>query len=197
LKRIAIRGFLDEENASRTVLAIRAAAGRPLDLRISSPGGVFAAAIAILLETEEHDRWVATTVTGEACSAAAIVALGGDVRRIDRCSTMMLHYPTPPSRNAAAAVRAAVGEYTGRPEKEIRAWLAREKHFTAAEAVQLGLADRVIAADAPELVQARDPPRRRAQWLRAWRETFEEFDLRLDQTGESLVARRRRAVSLR
>jgi len=59
--------------------------------------------------------------------------------------------------------------------------MAREKTFTAGEALQAGLVDRIIDAAAPEPVRLWTPAKRRpTQWLRPWRVLFEEFDLRLD-----------------
>jgi ATP-dependent protease ClpP protease subunit len=132
------------------------------------------------LELEEHDRQVSTTVTGKAFSAACILSLAGDVRRIDRRAFVMAHFPTPHSREAAIEMVDIVREYTGQPESEIGSWLAREKLFDAAEALRFGFADRIVDSDAPEPVWLKEPVKRRpTEWLKAYRELYERYDLRL------------------
>jgi ATP-dependent protease ClpP protease subunit len=180
MRRIDVAGYLGDDQAERVVAEIRGAAGRPIDLRINSRGGVFGAAVDILLELEEHDTWIATTVIGEASSAACLLAIAGDVRRIDREGTMMVHYARPASPDAAKEMRRIVREYTGCGYAQVIAWLAREKTFSAAEAVRAGLADRIVDATAPEPVRLKDPVKRRpTQWLRPWRDLYERLDLRV------------------
>ncbi len=179
MKRIDVTGYFSHEMAERVAIEIRAAAGRPVDLRIDSEGGKLGALITILLEVEEHASFVATTVVGRAYSAAGVLAIAGDLRRIGKASEVMLHYPTPASREAALSARQIAQHYTGAPMDDIIAWHARERYFTAPEAVQHGLADRIVQADAPEPVRLREPVKRRpAEWLREWRELFEQLDLR-------------------
>ena len=179
--RIDLRGPLDEALAHRIVRAIRAAAVRSVDLRIDSEGGSLAAAIAICLEIEEHSHPIFTTVHAKANSAASLIAASGDLRRIDRRGLILVHCPSPPSPDAAAEVRAALVEYSRQLPRDVAEWMAREKTFTAGEALQAGLVDRIIDAAAPEPVRLWTPAKRRpTQWLRPWRVLFEEFDLRLD-----------------
>lgn len=181
MKRIAVEGPFTDELAERVVREIRAAAGRPIDLRIDSGGGKFGTLIQILLEVEEHPHAVFTTVTGKAWSAAGILAIAGDVRRVDKRGEVMLHYPRPSSRESALQAREIAQHYTQAPMNDVIAWHACERYFAAKEAVQHGLADRVIDADTPEPVRLRDPVHRApAAWLRSWRELFEEHDLRVD-----------------
>jgi len=79
---------------------------------------------------------LATTVVGRAYSAACNLALAGDIRRIDRNGTLMMHYPHPASPDAAAQARQIVCEYTGRRADEVAVWMGREQYFTAEEAVR-------------------------------------------------------------
>jgi ATP-dependent protease ClpP protease subunit len=179
VKRIAVEGAFTEELAERVVREIRAAAGSPVDLRIDSEGGMFAALIQIALEVEEHNKPVFTTVTNYAGSAAGLLALAGDVRRIAPTGTLMLHYGRPGGRESAAEMRGIVREYTEASHDDIVAWLAREKVFGAEEAICFGLVDRIVDATAPEPVRLRDPVKRQpTKWLRPWRALFEELDLR-------------------
>lgn len=181
MKRINVQGPFNDELAGRVVRAIRAAGGLPIDLRIDSSGGNFGAAIEICLEIEEHSAPVFTTIVGQAFSAAGVLAIAGDVRRIDRGGVVMLHYPSPPSREGTLRAREMVQEYTRQPMDDIITWLVRERPFTAADAVQHGLADRVIDASASEPVVRLWEAKKRAPtaWLRRYREDFERHDLRV------------------
>lgn len=180
MRRIEVVGRFDDALAERVVREIRAAVGRPVDLRIDSEGGKFGSLLDILLEIEESSAPITTTIVGQACSAAGVLAIAGDVRRIDRSATIMLHYARPGSRQSALEMRELVREYTGQGMDDIIAWLAHERTFVAAEAVQCGLADRIVAADAPEPVRLREPRKRPpTKWLRDWREFAERLDLRV------------------
>jgi len=179
MKRINVRGFLDVDHARLIVTAIERCAGSAIDLRIDSPGGQYGAAVVICLAIEEHARPVTTTVVGEGCSAAFLVAIAGDVRRIDKGGVMMTHCASPPSPVNASEVRKAVHELTGQPIERIANWMAREKYFNADDALEAGLVDRIIDANAPEVVRLHEPKKRAPTlWLREWRELVEQFDLR-------------------
>lgn len=181
MMRIYVHGVIDAALAHRVALEIRAASGRPVDLRVNSNGGFFHAAVSILLEMEEHNCGVVTTVEGDAFSAACVIALAGDERRIDRGGRMMTHYASPPCREVADEMRNVVRHYTNQAITEIARWLAREKVLSADEAIRCGWADRVIDASAPEpIVRLRTPRRRRhAAWLAEYRDLYERLDLRL------------------
>ena len=184
-RTIALTGPLDEAEGSRVAAEIQRAAGHVIDLRIDSPGGKFGAAIEVAMAIEEHDRAVVATVTGEACSAAGLVALAGDRRRIAPAGTLMLHYPSHPRGWPSSAERAeayqraedAIAEYCGAPLMRIKAWLASERFFTAREAKAEGLVDSIDAGPLP--VFLREPAKRAPrQWLREWRDFYERLALR-------------------
>jgi ATP-dependent protease ClpP protease subunit len=178
MQRIDIRGFLDDDLAHGVVNSIRAAAG-PVDLRINSHGGKLGCAIQIMLAMEDHDEIVFTTVTGQGNSAAGLVSAAGDVRRIDKRGLMLVHCPSPACPDTAADVRRAICEYTKQLPRYVAEWMAREKTFAADEAKAAGLVDRIIDTDAAETVSLWTPRKRPpAEWLKGYREIFEEFDLR-------------------
>jgi len=179
VKRIDVVGPFTEALAERVVRAIRAAAGQPVDLRIDSSGGKFGVAIEICLEMEEHDRMVVTTITGEASSAAGLVAMAGDRRRIIRGGLMLLHHSSPFSMASSDGVAAAISEFTGQPRSVAWRWMNAEKTFDAIEAKAAGLVDDIVGAELLPTVFLREPKKRQpTAWLRRWREDFERLDLR-------------------
>ena len=184
---IDVRGDLDEQKGHEVAAAIRSAAGHTVDLRIDSRGGKLIAAILIALEIEECPNCVVTTVVGEASSAAALVALGGDKRRIAGTGAMMMHFGTFPAgsaispderANAAVDMLKTVGEYVpAATQADIRTWMNEERTFRAREAQAAGLVD--VISDAPLPLYLRELPKRRpTAWLREYRDLFERLDLR-------------------
>ena len=179
MRTIDLVGLLDEAQGFRIARAIKISVGRSIDVRIDSPGGKFGAAIAIALEIEEHDAPVFTTVVGQANSAAGLVAMAGDLRRIDRDGVMLIHHPSPRGSSASADVAGAIGEYSGRPLSVVRSWMDGERTFDAHEAMSAGLIDRIINTASPEPVRLRQPTKRPpTRWLRSWREFYEQHDAR-------------------
>ncbi len=179
MRRIDLRGTLDEDQAERIVTEMRGAAGRPIEIRIDSPGGKLGAAILVGLEIEEHDRLVLTTVTGQASSAAGLIAMLGDRRRIVRHGLVLCHHPAPYSSRASDDVAAAIAEATGQPLSVAWRWMNAEKTFDATEAKASGLVDEIAGADLLPTVFLREPKKRPpTAWLRPWREFFDRADLR-------------------
>jgi ATP-dependent protease ClpP protease subunit len=150
-----------------------------VDLRIDSEGGMLFGAISICLALEEHDGVVTTIVTGQAYSAAFLVAAAGDWRHVDRRAGMMIHHPHPRSAEDSADVANALVEYSGQPPKVVRAWLDGEKAFAPADALHLGIADSIVDCDGPRSVRLRPLAKRQpAAWLKLWRDFCERLDLR-------------------
>lgn len=132
-------------------------------VRINSPGGSVADGLAIHNYLRDHKANVTTIVDGFAASAASLVMMAGDVRRVHRGSVVMLHNPWTAAvgnakelRQAAAALdeigRAMLAIYTGRTGKtdeEIEEMCDEETFIAGARAVELGLADE-ISEDVPD-----------------------------------------------
>lgn len=184
-RTIALTGALDEAQGQRVAAEIQRAAGHIIHLRIDSPGGTFGAAIEVAMAIEEHDKAVVATVTGEACSAAGLVALAGDRRRIAPAGTLMLHYPSQPRGWSSVGERAesyrrmerVIAEYCSAPLSTIKTWLGSERFFTAGEAKAEGLVDTIDAGPLPVFLKepAKRAPRK---WLREWRDFYERAALR-------------------
>lgn len=134
-------------------------------VRINSRGGVISEGVAIYNALLRHPARVIIVVDGEASSIASLVAMAGDEIVMPPTTMMMIHAPyTVQGGNAlqlrenadnldtmAAAMAEAYIARTKKPD-EIKAMLAdgRDHYFTAAQAVEFGLADRVEeAVEAP------------------------------------------------
>jgi ATP-dependent protease ClpP protease subunit len=141
-------------------------------VRINSIGGVASEGIAIYNALKRHPARIVIVVDGSAESIASLVAMAGDEVIMPPSTLMMIHAPyTPQGGNSvqlrenadsldtiAAAMAEAYIAKTGKPD-EIKSMLAdgRNHYFTAAQAVELGLADRMdesAEAPIPELAAA-------------------------------------------
>ena len=144
-----------------------------INLYINSPGGSYSAMTAIYDTMQFIRPDVATTCMGQASSAAAVLLAAGTPgkRSVLRHARVLLHQPSAEARGAlpdlavqakeVARIRADMEEilslHTGHPVAQIRQDTDRDKTFTAAEAVDYGLADEVITSRklaAPELLSA-------------------------------------------
>ena len=145
-----------------------------ISLYINSPGGSFSALTAIY-DTMQYIRPdVATVCMGQAASAAAVLlAAGAPGRRaVLRHAKVLLHQPSSQAQGTLpdlaiqakelARVRAEVDEilaqHTGHPIEKIRADTDRNKTFTAAQAVDYGLADEVITSRKAAVAAGRTAP---------------------------------------
>lgn len=133
-----------------------------ISLYINSPGGSYSALTAIY-DTMQYIRPdVATICMGQASSAAAVLLAAGapGCRAVLPHAKVLLHQPSSQAQGTlpdlaiqakeVAKVRAEVAEilarHTGHPVAKIRADTDRDKTFSAAEAVEYGLADKIIAS---------------------------------------------------
>lgn len=124
-------------------------------LRINSPGGEVWEAMAILNMLGAHRARVTAVVDGIAASAASFIAASCDETVMSRGSQMMIHSPSAIVWGNAADMRkgaafldtleaSMIEVYTDKAgEKDWASLLADETWLTAAQTVELGLADRV------------------------------------------------------
>lgn len=124
-------------------------------LRINSPGGEVWEAMAILNMLGAHRASVIAVVDGIAASAASFIAAGCEQTVMSRGSQMMLHSPSLITWGNAVEMRKSadfldtlersmIEVYTDKAgAQDWAAILAEETWLTAAEAVDLGLADRI------------------------------------------------------
>src|SRR5215831_4705651 len=133
-----------------------------ISLYINSPGGSFSALTAIYDTMQFIRPDVATTCMGQASSAAAVLLAAGapGKRSVLPHAKVLLHQPSSQAQGAlpdlaiqakeVARVRSEVDQilsrHTGHPVAKIRSDTDRNKTFSAREAVDYGLADKVISS---------------------------------------------------
>ena len=80
-----------DSTASDVAALLKKHRGKPVHVRINSPGGFAFEGIAIHNILLSHAGKVTVTIEGVAASAAAIVAMAGDTIRIFENATLMIH----------------------------------------------------------------------------------------------------------
>lgn len=162
--RSAVVSIYDEIGWAGTTAKDFAAELRALDadditLRLNSPGGDAWDGIAIYNALRDHKASVHVVVDGLAASAASFIAQAGDRITMNRGAQMMIHDAAGLAIGNARDMRdmaevldrvsdSIAGIYaarSGRPIAEFRTAMARDTWYTAAEAVEAGLADEVAA----------------------------------------------------
>ena len=132
-------------------------------LRINSPGGEVFEAMSILNMLRAHKASVLGVVDGLAASAGSVIAVGCDETVMSPGTQMMIHSPSTIAWGNATEMRKVADVLDGIEESIITiyrdkagesAWgelLSAETWYTAAGAVEAGLADRVaVVKDAGE-----------------------------------------------
>lgn len=134
----------------------------PIDVRINSEGGDVFQAVAIKTLLDRHEGPVSYHVDGLAASAASFLPCGGQTITIAEGAMMMIHDPWSITIGDKADHEKTVGlldkvaeniaemyaQQTGKPEAEVRKAMLAETWFTAAEAVEFGLATEVASRSA-------------------------------------------------
>jgi ATP-dependent Clp protease protease subunit len=129
----------------------------PLTLRLNSPGGSVFDAVAIYNAIKRHAGPVTVWIDGIAASAASYIAMAGDEVVMPENAFLMIHDPSGLVMGTADDMRAMaealdkikgslVAGYaakSGAPEEDIAALMTKETWLDAAEAVELGFADRL------------------------------------------------------
>jgi ATP-dependent Clp endopeptidase proteolytic subunit ClpP len=133
-------------------------------LHLNSPGGEVFEGIAILNALRNHDAKVVAIVDGIAASAASFIACGADELVMARNSELMIHDAWGLCVGNAADMHAMAdmldhisdniasiyADKAGGTVEEWRAVMAGEAWYSATEAVDAGLADRVDDRKADE-----------------------------------------------
>lgn len=167
-----IGGF--DLDAQEFVQAVHAIDAKAIDLHINSPGGFVWDTVSMYEALRSHPATVHTHVDGVAASAASFLALAGDTVDTALGSRWMIHDARIVAMGSPAEVReyADLGDaisddiasiYADRAGGKATAWrtaMQATTWYSAAEAVDAGLADRVTGKDsAPDnrtrLIQAR------------------------------------------
>jgi len=146
---VSAKGFLDELGALPE--------DGPLTVRLNSPGGSVFDAVAIYNALKRHTGPVTVWIDGIAASAASYVAMAGDEVVMPENAFLMIHDPSGMVLGTADDMRAMaealdkikgglVAGYatkSGGAADDIAALMAKETWLDAAEAVELGFADRL------------------------------------------------------
>jgi ATP-dependent Clp protease, protease subunit len=133
---------------------------KDVNLYINSPGGSIYAGLAIYDTMKFIKPDVQTTCVGVAMSMGSLLLAGGakGKRSVLPNSRILIHQPSAGFEGAAADIeihareiidmRRRVDEiyaaHTGQPVEQVHDDMERDRFFTAEEAVEYGLADRVL-----------------------------------------------------
>jgi ATP-dependent Clp protease protease subunit len=167
-----------------------------IELRIDSPGGDVSTGLSIYDALQ--GRLVAATIIGRWGSAAIAPAMAAHTVTCISTARVLIHAPakyilggSAELRHAAYALEQAtahleqiISQRTKQDPATVRAWLASDTWFTAAEALQAGLVDRIfepVAFETPALKSgesagAPEPGKTESeQMFEAWLEAFGKF----------------------
>lgn len=150
------------------VKALREIDASTIHLRINSPGGSVFAARAMETALREHKAHIVVHIDALAASAASFLAMAGDEIVMSKGAMMMIHNAWTITWGNAAELKATAdllekidgtlvetyADRSGAQADDIRAWMAAETWFTAQEAIDAGLADK-LAENGSAAAQAR------------------------------------------
>tara|TARA_Y100001938_G_scaffold145646_1_gene222777 strand:+ start:578 stop:1180 length:603 start_codon:yes stop_codon:yes gene_type:complete len=141
--------FLESQNAKKDIT-----------LYINSPGGLVTAGMAIYDTMQYISSDIQTVVVGQACSMGSLLASAGTKgkRLMLPHSRHMIHQPLGGASGQASDVEIRANELlrwkkqlteiyvnnTGKPFETLTADMERDKFMTPDEAVEYGLADRIV-----------------------------------------------------
>lgn len=140
-----------------------------INLHINSVGGNFFDGVAIMNSLRDHPARVIVHVDGLAASAASVIAMAGDEIIMNLGSQMMIHEAHGGAHGPADTVAELVvalnsssesmaaiyADRAGGTAADWRAAMKKESWYTAQEAVDAGLADRVDKSATPEDITAK------------------------------------------
>ncbi len=158
--------FFGEENccpADVQKVLDEAQPGDEIEVYINSPGGVIDVGSEIYTILRERRDDVTIYITGEACSAASIVAMAATCK-MSPTALMMVHCVSTSQRGnhndmektaetLRTADRALCTAYTaksGMTEQEALGMMERETWLTAGKALELGLIDEIMFQETAE-----------------------------------------------
>lgn len=150
------------------VRQLKAIEAPQITVRINSSGGNVFDAIAMSNALRDHPARVTTIVDGLAASAASFIATAGDEVIMNRNSELMIHNPKAVMAGGSSEMRSIADRldavrdniasmYAAKAGGSVHEWrdlMAAETWFSADEAVQVGLADRV--SDQPAVTNQHD-----------------------------------------
>jgi ATP-dependent protease ClpP protease subunit len=151
--------------------------GGPVTVRINSVGGELVAASVMRAALIDYKGRVTVRIDGLAASAATLVALAGDVIRIQDSGFFMIHDPSvnfflqsvnidemtkllDELKRIKSSLVDIYAEKTGLSKPRLEKLLSNETWLTAREAVDMGFADEVITGSKKEKKPDQEPQNR-------------------------------------
>lgn len=177
--------------------AIKPHKGKPLNLRINSPGGSVFEASAIMAALDDHKGRVEVDVDGVAASAASFLMMAADHIRVGSNALVMIHEPHGGVMGTADEMRHQAGllekirdqiidayeRHSRAGRDQLAAWMAEETWFTGQEAVEAGLAHETTAPIHAAALAQYAPAMAKLQYRRTpklpdlWQETRERQEI--------------------
>jgi ATP-dependent Clp endopeptidase proteolytic subunit ClpP len=130
---------------------------KEIRININSAGGSVFEGMAIYSQLKRHKAHKTVIVDGFACSIASVIAMAGDTVIMPETAVMMIHNPWTVAVGNATALRKEADDLDKLGESMRKAYLAKagdklnegklvemlnaETYLTAAECIELGLAD--------------------------------------------------------
>lgn len=150
-----------QNTAKRIASALRSIGEQDVTVSINSPGGSFFEGIAIYNLLRDHPKKVTVKIVGLAASAGSIIAMAGDEIQIARTAFVMIHNAWVVamgnrhdlSRAAQdlepfdAAMADLYAARSGQRVSAVAKMMDDEKMMGGSEAIELGFADALLAAD--------------------------------------------------
>lgn len=147
--------------------ALDKANGMPVDVEINSDGGDIFAASEIYSMLRGYAPGVQIKIVGVAASAASVIAMAGP-SEMSPTAMMMVHNVSSYAegdyhdmdkeseilQTANKTIAAAYVAKSGMTEREILEMMDKETWLTAQQAVDMGLVDKVMFAETPQLAAA-------------------------------------------
>jgi ATP-dependent protease ClpP protease subunit len=149
---------------------VRAIKASKIELHINSPGGAAFDGVTMYNAVRDHPAFVEVTVDGLAASAASVLAMSGDEIIMNRASELMLHEASGMCWGNAddmaetgaildrlsADIAAIYADRAGGTAKQWRDIMRGEQWYAASEAVDAGLADRVVELKEEDATEAKN-----------------------------------------
>lgn len=160
----AISDWYGDVNAADFVQALASITAPAISVRVNSPGGLVFDAVAIYTALKDHPANVDVRIDGIAASAASFIAQAGDTISIAKPARMMIHDAQGFTVGGPAEHREMLdllndlsdmiaeiyADRAGGTVADWRAPMQATTWYTAAAAVESGLADEVIGAPAED-----------------------------------------------
>ena len=157
-------GEITEDSVAALIIQLRylhrEAPEQEITMYINSPGGEVSSGLALYDVMKAIQCPIRTVCVGTAASMAAILFLSGDKRDMLTHSKVMIHDPLIPGGIGGSALKVdavarnlmqtrqtiadIISKHTGKSLEDVLAKTASDSYFDAEQAVEWGLADRII-----------------------------------------------------